>query len=69
MKITLLSGKTFDINADLGFDMKVVHSGRSRRLTLRIDKKRPYGRSDDSEVLFAQKGGVVCGKPSGLGTR
>ena len=52
MKITLLSGKTFDINADLGFDMK-----------------RPYGRSDDSEVLFAQKGGVVCGKPSGLGTR
>ena len=39
MKITLLSGKTFDINADLGFDMKVVHSGRSRRLTLRIDKK------------------------------
>ena len=39
MKITLLRGKTFDINADLGFDMKVVHSGRSRRLTLRIDKK------------------------------
>lgn len=39
MKITLLSGKTFEINADLGFDMKVVHSGRSRRLTLRIDKK------------------------------
>lgn len=38
-EITLLSGKTFDINADLGFDMKVVHSGRSRRLTLRIDKK------------------------------
>ena len=39
MKITLLSGRTFDINADLGFDMKVIHSGRSRRLTLRIDKK------------------------------
>ena len=39
MKITLLSGKTFDINADLGFDMKVVYSARSRRLTLRIDKK------------------------------
>lgn len=39
MKITLLSGKTFDIDVDLGFDMKVVHSVRSRRLTLRIDKK------------------------------
>ena len=39
MKITLLSGKTFDVNADLGFDMKVVHSARSHRLTLRIDKK------------------------------
>lgn len=39
MKITLLSGKTFEINADLGFDMKVVHSSRSRRLSLRIDKK------------------------------
>ena len=39
MKITLLSGKTFDINADLGFDMKVIYSGRSRRLTLRIDRK------------------------------
>lgn len=39
MKITLLSGKTFDINADLGFDMKVVYSSRSRRLSLRIDKK------------------------------
>ena len=39
MKITLLSGKTFDIDADLGFDMKVIHSARSRRLTLRIDKK------------------------------
>ena len=39
MKITLLSGKTFDIDVDLGFDMRVVHSVRSRRLTLRIDKK------------------------------
>lgn len=39
MKITLLSGRTFEVNADLGFDMKVVHSSRSRRLTLRIDKK------------------------------
>lgn len=39
MKITLLSGRTFEVNADLGFDMKIVHSSRSRRLTLRIDKK------------------------------
>lgn len=39
MKITLLSGKTFEIKADLGFDIKVIHPGRSRRLTLRIDKK------------------------------
>lgn len=39
MKITLLSGKTFNIDADLGFDMRVIHSARSRRLTLRIDKK------------------------------
>lgn len=39
MKITLLNGRTFDIDADLGFDMKVVYSARSRRLTLRIDKK------------------------------
>lgn len=39
MKITLLSGKTFEVNADLGFDMKVIHSSRSHRLTLRIDKK------------------------------
>ncbi len=39
MKITLLSGKTFEINADLGFDMKIIHPGRSRRLSLRIDKK------------------------------
>ena len=39
MKITLLSGRTFEVDADLGFDMKVVHSNRSRRLTLRIDKK------------------------------
>lgn len=39
MKITLLSGRIFEIKADLGFDLKVVYSGRSRRLTLRIDKK------------------------------
>ena len=39
MKITLLSGKTFDIDANLGFDMRIVYSTRSRRLTLRIDKK------------------------------
>ncbi len=39
MKITLLSGRIFEIDADLGFDMKVIYSNRSRKLTLRIDKK------------------------------
>ncbi len=39
MKITLLSGKTFEIKSDFGFDMKVIHSARSCRLSLRIDKK------------------------------
>ncbi|MBR5599500.1 MAG: M48 family metallopeptidase [Alphaproteobacteria bacterium] len=39
MKITLLSGRIFDVDADLGFDMRVVYSKRSRKLTLRIDKK------------------------------
>ncbi len=39
MKITLLNGKTFEISRDLGFDVKVINSPRSRRLTLRIDKK------------------------------
>lgn len=39
MKITLLSGKTFEINKDIGFDIKVIHPGRSSHLSIRIDKK------------------------------
>lgn len=39
MKITLLTGKTFDIQAALGFEIKVVRSPLAKRLTLRIDSK------------------------------
>lgn len=39
MKITLLTGKTFDIREALGFEIKVVKSPRAKRLTLRIDTK------------------------------
>lgn len=39
MKITLLTGKTFDIKNDLGMDIKVITSRSLTRLTLRIDNK------------------------------
>lgn len=39
MKITLFTGKTFDIREALGFDIKIVKSSRARRMTLRIDSK------------------------------
>ena len=39
MKITLLTGRTFDIQAKLGFEIKIVKSPRAKRLTLRIDEK------------------------------
>ena len=39
MKITLLTGKTFDISESVGMDIKVVPSRSSRRLTLKIDEK------------------------------
>ena len=39
MKITLLTGQTFDIEKEIGFPIKVVKSPRARRLTLRIDEK------------------------------
>lgn len=39
MKITLLTGKTFDIRQALGLDIKVVKSPAAKRLTLRIDAK------------------------------
>lgn len=40
MKITLLTGKTFDIAKQVGFDLKVVVSKQARRLSLRIDAKK-----------------------------
>ena len=39
MKITLLTGKTFDISEAFDFDIKIVQSAMSRKLTLRIDAK------------------------------
>lgn len=39
MKITLLTGKTYDIEAAVGFPLKVVKSARAKRLTLRIDQQ------------------------------
>lgn len=39
MKITLLTGRTFDIQEQLGFEIKVVRSAQAKRLTLRIDEK------------------------------
>ena len=40
MKITLLTGKTFDIAKQAGFDLKVVVSKQARKLSLRIDAKK-----------------------------
>ena len=39
MKITLLTGKTYDIETAVGFPLKVVKSPRAKRLTLRIDQQ------------------------------
>lgn len=39
MKITLLTGRTFDLEAKLGFPVKINRSPLARRLTLRIDEK------------------------------
>ena len=39
MKITLLTGQTFDFSKELGLDIKVVNSLSARKLTLRIDEK------------------------------
>jgi len=40
MKITLLTGRTFDIVREAGFELKVVESARARRLSLRIDSQK-----------------------------
>lgn len=39
LKITLLSGKTFNYSEALGFEIKVVKSNTARRLNLRIDER------------------------------
>lgn len=39
MKITLLTGKTFDIEQAFDFDIKIIKSSTAKRLTLRIDAK------------------------------
>ena len=39
MKITLLTGKTFDLEKSFDFDLKVLSSFKYKRLTLRIDTK------------------------------
>ncbi len=39
MKITLLTGQTFDFKTRFGFNIKVVRSSKAKRLTLRIDEK------------------------------
>ncbi len=39
MKITLLTGKTFDISESVGMDIKVVPSRTGRKLSLHIDSK------------------------------
>lgn len=39
MKITLLTGRTFNFAAELGMDIKVIKSPLAKRLTLRIDEK------------------------------
>lgn len=39
MKITLFTGKTYNIQEAFDFDIKVIKSARAKRLTLRIDSK------------------------------
>ena len=39
MKITLLTGKTFDLEKAFDFDLRVMSSFKYKRLTLRIDSK------------------------------
>ncbi len=40
MKITLLTGKTFSIEQEIDFPIKVIKSSKCKRLTLRIDIKK-----------------------------
>ena len=58
MKITLLTGKTYDIETAVGFPLKVVKSPRAKRLTLRIDQQERL--PDASEPLHGQTRRRVC---------
>ncbi|MBR1649161.1 MAG: M48 family metallopeptidase [Alphaproteobacteria bacterium] len=40
MKITLLTGKTFDIARKSGIDLEVINSPKARRLSIKIDTKK-----------------------------
>lgn len=39
MKITLLTGKTYNIEQQIDFPIKIVKSPRAKKLTLRIDTR------------------------------
>ena len=59
MKITLLTGRTFDYQKHFGFPIKITKSSRAKRLTIRIDEKNhcpsltiPKGCSQKQAVKF-----------------
>ena len=39
MKITLLTGQTYNIEQEFDFPLKVIKNSRAKKLTLRIDSK------------------------------
>lgn len=62
MKITLLTGKTFDIRQALNMDIKIIKSKKAKRLTLRIDAKErmpvltvPYRCSSKKAIDFVEE--------------
>ena len=62
MKITLLTGRTFDIAKETGINLKVVESAHARKLSLRIDAKSlipiltvPRGYNYKKALGFIQK--------------
>lgn len=66
MKITLLTGRTFDIQEQLGFEIKVVRSAQAKRLTLRIDEKARIPVLTIPPPLPDQKSRRLCKRPSRL---
>ena len=52
MKITLLTGRTFDLQQVVGNDVKIVTSPRAKRLTLRIDAGSRLAVFDLTAALF-----------------